>query len=242
MKAKFFAAVAAATAMCSAGSASAADLLYAHVESFYSLGLGATIGQTLVTGFETTDGSADVSKLIIADGFQFSTGPGASLTTGSVDNLEQAPAAGNPAVQDPTQYLAVHAGGFATLEIDEPVYRISFYVGSFDSFDKMRFFYVPPSNPAWEEGNGTWVNFETLGFDTTVGTNGNIFGGATNGLLTLRFDRPIQAIQFMAGQNAFEVGSISIPVPEPTTWAMMIVGFGGVGAIMRRRRNYLRFA
>ena len=25
-------------------------------------------------------------------------------------------------------------------------------------------------------------------------------------------------------------------VPEPATWAMMIVGFGGVGAIMRRRR------
>jgi hypothetical protein len=25
-------------------------------------------------------------------------------------------------------------------------------------------------------------------------------------------------------------------IPEPTTWAMMIVGFGGVGALMRRRR------
>jgi hypothetical protein len=26
-------------------------------------------------------------------------------------------------------------------------------------------------------------------------------------------------------------------VPEPTTWAMMIIGFGGVGALMRRRRR-----
>ena len=25
-------------------------------------------------------------------------------------------------------------------------------------------------------------------------------------------------------------------VPEPATWAMMILGFGGVGAMMRRRR------
>ena len=26
-------------------------------------------------------------------------------------------------------------------------------------------------------------------------------------------------------------------VPEPASWAMMIVGFGGVGAAMRRRRT-----
>ncbi|MGH6909562.1 MAG: PEPxxWA-CTERM sorting domain-containing protein [Phenylobacterium sp.] len=26
------------------------------------------------------------------------------------------------------------------------------------------------------------------------------------------------------------------PVPEPATWAMMILGFGGVGALLRRRR------
>lgn len=42
-----------------------------------------------------------------------------------------------------------------------------------------------------------------------------------------------------------KVGSLfsaSIPVgngviPEPATWAMMILGFGGVGALMRRRRS-----
>jgi hypothetical protein len=28
-------------------------------------------------------------------------------------------------------------------------------------------------------------------------------------------------------------------VPEPATWAMMIIGFGGVGAVMRRRRSAL---
>jgi hypothetical protein len=28
-------------------------------------------------------------------------------------------------------------------------------------------------------------------------------------------------------------------VPEPATWAMMIMGFGGVGALMRRRRTAL---
>jgi hypothetical protein len=28
-------------------------------------------------------------------------------------------------------------------------------------------------------------------------------------------------------------------VPEPGAWAMMIMGFGGVGALMRRRREAL---
>lgn len=31
-------------------------------------------------------------------------------------------------------------------------------------------------------------------------------------------------------------------VPEPATWAMMIIGFGGVGAMMRKRRTAVAFA
>ncbi len=31
-------------------------------------------------------------------------------------------------------------------------------------------------------------------------------------------------------------GVVGNPVPEPATWAMMIMGFGGVGAVIRRRR------
>lgn len=38
------------------------------------------------------------------------------------------------------------------------------------------------------------------------------------------------------------LGGIAAVVPEPATWAMMIVGFGGVGAIMRRRRGQLALA
>lgn len=36
----------------------------------------------------------------------------------------------------------------------------------------------------------------------------------------------------------FAVNSISIaPIPEPATWAILILGFGGVGATFRRRRT-----
>ncbi len=33
------------------------------------------------------------------------------------------------------------------------------------------------------------------------------------------------------------VGNSAMTVPEPATWAMMLVGFGGLGAAMRRRRR-----
>lgn len=43
------------------------------------------------------------------------------------------------------------------------------------------------------------------------------------------------------GSLALNSGStavpLAIPVPEPASWALMIVGFGGVGALMRRRRE-----
>lgn len=45
-------------------------------------------------------------------------------------------------------------------------------------------------------------------------------------------------------QNGTVLGNITFPaaVPEPATWGMMIVGFGAVGASMRRRKVAVRFA
>jgi hypothetical protein len=48
------------------------------------------------------------------------------------------------------------------------------------------------------------------------------------------------------GELSFNVTSVSIdgtpraeamPVPEPATWAMMLLGFGGLGAVLRRQRR-----
>jgi hypothetical protein len=41
---------------------------------------------------------------------------------------------------------------------------------------------------------------------------------------------------FLDQNPGFSVTQIALAVPEPTSWAMMIVGFGVVGATMRKRR------
>ena len=33
------------------------------------------------------------------------------------------------------------------------------------------------------------------------------------------------------------IDNVAVTVPEPATWAMLILGFGGVGAVLRRRRG-----
>jgi hypothetical protein len=40
-----------------------------------------------------------------------------------------------------------------------------------------------------------------------------------------------------AASNTWAGTASFVPVPEPTTWGLMIMGFGGVGALLRNRRR-----
>jgi len=71
---------------------------------------------------------------------------------------------------------------------------------------------------------GSQVSFDHADFSTPFG----------NGTVTL-----VDNIHFSA------LGSIDLnvaPVPEPSTWAMMILGFAGVGFLAYRRRNQVAVA
>jgi len=86
------------------------------------------------------------------------------------------------------------------------------------------------------ETNFTLANFATpanIAQDGSANTNYlvDISGGT------------FSAIQIVSSQPIFQLKQISTtggttpPVPEPATWALMLLGFGGIGIAMRRRRK-----
>jgi hypothetical protein len=85
-----------------------------------------------------------------------------------------------------------------------------------------------------------------LGTIATSGPNYVSSGGSPNEFLQLLFPTITSAV--FSGATGFENtytlddltvgGTITVNgVPEPATWAMMLLGFGAIGASMRRRRS-----
>ncbi|HEX8421027.1 MAG TPA: PEPxxWA-CTERM sorting domain-containing protein [Sphingomonas sp.] len=132
-----------------------------------------------------------------------------------------------------TPYLAVRTGGTATLQSNVAFDSVSFFLGSIDAYN-------------------TVTLLDTAGavIDTFVGSefiipaNGDQSSPSTNRRVTLTRaagEAAIGGISFQSSQNALEVDNVVFAVPEPTTWAMMFVGFGMMGASMRYRRRSTKF-
>ena len=73
------------------------------------------------------------------------------------------------------------------------------------------------------------ANFSSTG----LFSGGNAVSAATPFSETVRY-----TLNFTGGTNSNFNGTANISaVPEPATWAMMLVGFGAMGVAMRRRRS-----
>ena len=79
------------------------------------------------------------------------------------------------------------------------------------------------------------------------GGGGATVGSPANGTFTLEYGSPIASLYLGdfwtryqstgANQQGSATGGDTPPVPEPSTWAMMLFGFGALGFAMRRRRG-----
>jgi hypothetical protein len=71
--------------------------------------------------------------------------------------------------------------------------------------------------------------------------DGNQSDGSTNRRVNLDFGsggQSLTGLRFTSTGKAFEFDDIAIGrVPEPQTWAMLIIGFGMVGFTARRRHR-----
>lgn len=155
------------------------------------------------------------------------------IVAGSLPGFYAAPAL------DRTFYLAVPfdaRSGSATMKFNtflanQNVTKFSFYWGSVDTYNTLRL--INRAGVVTKSVNGAMLP-PANGDRTAPGTNRRITFTLTGA------DQDLGALRFVSTGRAFETDTFSFAravVPEPTTWGLMIMGFGGAGAMLRSRRR-----
>ncbi len=93
--------------------------------------------------------------------------------------------------------------------------------------------------------NGNQIDFGQMMYGMTfiAAHFGNVAGPAGNVTVFWAFDFGTQGAQFVSlsdtqGFSNAVLFSTGVPaVPEPSTWMMLLLGFGAVGAALRRNRK-----
>jgi opacity protein-like surface antigen len=174
-------------------------------------------GQVLVADFNTP---ATPEAVLLAgyeldlDGATVGVNEGGSGYSGTLPN-------------NPTNYLTIPGGADATLTSLKGIRSFSLYMGSPDTYNSIQF-------------------IGKNGFNQTL-SGGQLSAGDTNqqwswgARVNFNFgDAEVTQVILRSSQNSFESDNFAVAaVPEPATWAMMIMGFGAMGALLRRRQYAL---
>lgn len=126
--------------------------------------------------------------------------------------------------------------GTIDLEDFGNIWNISLIWGSVDNYNDLEFLDADEN-----------ILFSFNGAEIIAAGFGNQTNPSTNPLVRFNFSGGSEAdVAFMrlrSSSQAFEIDNITInAVPEPGTWALLILGFGAVGHSMRRRSQTVRVA
>lgn len=217
MRTKTLLAAAALVASCLAGSASAADFV-------------SVPGSPAQFAAPPGDATITFNGGSLAPGFTL-TGALGTIMSGSTGTSAE------PAFSDGSDYLSVAAGGAVALSNALGAYNsVSIFLGSIDAFNGIDLLDSLGNVIASYEG---WALTTPADGDQVIpNTNRRITFFRSEG------DAMISGIKFRSGFDALEVDNVVFAVPEASTWAMMLLGFGlaGMAIRSRRRRTQVVFA
>ena len=168
---------------------------------------GVAAGQTLITDFSS---------------------PYAGLVGGLVTNNQ--PWAAVPAyTTTPNAFLAVIGGAVADLSF-AATNVLSFDLGSSDTYNSFQLVFADGTKSQAYDGTAL-----------TSPANGNQGSALTNGRVTIKSNQQITGIHLASARDSLEVDDFASRlaggIPEPATWALMVLGIGGVGVSLRTRRR-----
>lgn len=175
------------------------------------------VGQELIADFN----DANNQTAVIADGVTL------TLVGATVGQCEGCSGYSGTLPNDNTHYLTVPGRATATFESSRLLSVFSLFMGSPDTYNHIEFFgtngyheTLSGSDMFLGDTNQSWSWGKRVNFD---------FGGYN-----------VNRIVLSSSGNSFEVdnaaGAFQAGVPEPATWALMIIGFGAAGYMIRRRR------
>jgi hypothetical protein len=143
------------------------------------------------------------------------------------------------------QFFAVAPGQTETFTFGYAAKDVGVYIGSLDDENSLTINFTGGSSITYSGAELAVISGEepnTLPSSVIPGGLPTIDGALTNGRWTFTdTSNDIIGITVSNGTdistNSFEIAQITTSVPEPSTWAMMLLGFAGLGYAAFRRSN-----
>jgi fibronectin-binding autotransporter adhesin len=186
-------------------------------------------------GSTANNGNGAGTFLSTIPGASFAGVGNAGVVNGSASGVTAAPYFSNSVPnQDITNYLSIGSTGTETLTLlSSNNNAFGLYWGSVDTYNTLVF------------KNGATVVASFTGADVVpqLQANGDQLTFGSNGYVEFTGLAAFDTVVFgSVDNNAFELDNLSVgAVPEASTWAMMILGFMGVGFMAYRRKNRFAF-
>jgi hypothetical protein len=230
----FFASV--LVAMSIGNAASAATIVNGGFETETTPGdiLTYTPGEVIGSGW-TAEGGLNENVLVLSSSY---TEPGVSFSPHSGTYALDITGAGNQGT-----FVGIHQSVALTQGTN---YELTFWVGNVTGDG------TPGSNSAVYTGSST-IALLINGNQVGLFTNSNVTVGnvnweeftddftATSSSANIEFQNATIGDNY-AGLDDVSIATVTTAVPEPSTWAMMILGFVGLGGMTYRRRKSAKVA